>query len=156
MGGYEGYGPIMSAMGTGNSLFGWLCPLVCPVCELQGLRLWQFKQINNTHGHKTGDGVLEHLSAFVSAHIRDIDLFVSWGGEEFVLMFPDVSLEAAVGAANKLRRLISEQEMMPGLTVICSCGVTEYQRGDSLDQLSARIDNAPYMAKMQDQIEWSC
>lgn len=106
-----------------------------------------FKQINDTYGHKTGDGVLEHLSAFVNQHIRDIDLFARWGGEEFVLIFPDISLEGAVGAANKLRQLISEQEMMPGLTVTCSFGVTEYHPGDSIDQLFARIDNALYMAK---------
>ncbi|GAA0697079.1 sensor domain-containing diguanylate cyclase [Marinobacterium maritimum] len=106
-----------------------------------------FKQVNDTRGHKAGDGVLQNLTALVAAHIRDIDVFARWGGEEFVLIFPDVPLDGALSVANKLRQLVSEQEMIPGLRLTCSFGVTEYQQGDSIEQLFARIDNALYMAK---------
>lgn len=115
-----------------------------------------FKQVNDTYGHKTGDGVLQNLTAFVAAHIRDIDVFARWGGEEFVLIFPDIPLEGALSGANKLRQLISEREMVPGLKVTCSFGVTEYQSGDSIEQLFGRIDNALYRAKNagRNRVEW--
>jgi|GEM_PF-142235 len=106
-----------------------------------------FKRVNDTCGHKTGDIVLKNLVDFVAANIREIDFFARWGGEEFVLIFPDVTLEGAVHATDKLRQLISEHEMMPGLKMTCSFGVTQYQQGDSIEQLFARIDNALYQAK---------
>jgi len=106
-----------------------------------------FKKINDRYGHKVGDGVLQNLTKMISDNIRDIDFFARWGGEEFVLIFPDVTLDGAMQAANKLRQLVSEQEMMPGLTITCSFGVTEYQPGDSIEHVFARIDNALYMAK---------
>lgn len=106
-----------------------------------------FKHVNDTHGHKIGDIVLKALADFVAANIRDIDCFARWGGEEFVLIFPDVALDGAVGAANKLRQLISEHEMTPGLKITCSFGVAQYQPGDDIEQLFVIIDNALYQAK---------
>lgn len=106
-----------------------------------------FKRINDRYGHKVGDEVLKNLAGCVAQHIRDIDLFARWGGEEFVLIFPDVTLEGAFRAANKLRLLIGRQEMIPGLRITCSFGVIDYCPGDELDDLFARVDNALYRAK---------
>ncbi|SEG69533.1 sensor domain-containing diguanylate cyclase [Marinobacterium lutimaris] len=106
-----------------------------------------FKNINDTFGHETGDRVLKKLAAFVTENIREIDFFARWGGEEFVLIFPDVGLEGAVSCAQKLRQLIAEHELYPGFKITCSFGVTAYHSGDSLDDLFSRIDNALYVAK---------
>lgn len=106
-----------------------------------------FKNINDTFGHETGDKVLKKLAAFISQNIRDIDFFGRWGGEEFVLIFPDVPLEGATACAEKLRRLIAEYELFPGFKITCSFGVTSYRTGDSIDDIFSRIDNALYVAK---------
>lgn len=106
-----------------------------------------FKNINDTHGHEVGDRVLKSLASFVGENVREIDFFGRWGGEEFVLIFPDVALEGAVGCAEKLRRLIADQEFQPGLRITCSFGVTEYLPGEDVDRLFSRIDNALYSAK---------
>ncbi|WP_432696255.1 sensor domain-containing diguanylate cyclase [Marinobacterium sp. YM272] len=106
-----------------------------------------FKAINDTFGHETGDRVLKRLADFISANIRDIDFFARWGGEEFVLIFPDIGLEGAISCAEKLRQLIDAQELEPGLKISCSFGVTAYKAGDRFEDLFARIDNALYKAK---------
>lgn len=106
-----------------------------------------FKNINDTFGHETGDRVLKKLAAFVTENIRDIDFFARWGGEEFVLIFPDVGLEGAVSCSEKLRRLIAGHALYPGFKITCSFGVTAYRVGDSIEDLFARIDNALYLAK---------
>lgn len=106
-----------------------------------------FKEINDTRGHTTGDEVLENLASLVVANVRDIDVFARWGGDEFVLIFPDVPLAGAVSVANKLKQLLSDREIVPELQITCSFGVTEYKRGESFDHLFSRIDNALYMAK---------
>lgn len=106
-----------------------------------------FKSINDTHGHEIGDRVLKNLASFVGENIREIDFFGRWGGEEFVLIFPDVGLEGAVGCAEKLRRLIAEQAFCLGLSITCSFGVAEYLPGEAVEALFGRVDNALYRAK---------
>lgn len=106
-----------------------------------------FKAVNDTHGHHVGDEVLKSLAQLVADNIRDLDFFARWGGEEFVLIFPSISLEGACECTEKLRSLISQVEMAPGISITCSFGVTEYQAGDSIEKLFTWIDNALYMAK---------
>lgn len=106
-----------------------------------------FKHINDTFGHDAGDRVLKKLADFVSANIRDIDFFARWGGEEFVLVFPDIALAGAINCAEKLRELIAEHEFETGVKITCSFGVTAYHAGDEIEDLFGRIDNALYQAK---------
>ncbi|KEA62235.1 diguanylate cyclase [Marinobacterium lacunae] len=106
-----------------------------------------FKRINDSFGHKVGDRVLNKLARFVAENIRDIDVFARWGGEEFVLIFPGIAIDGAVSCAEKLRSMISQHEIEPGLYVTCSFGVTEYRKGESIDDLFTTIDNALYEAK---------
>jgi diguanylate cyclase (GGDEF)-like protein len=105
-----------------------------------------FKQVNDVHGHQTGDDVLVHLSEIVFECIRATDLLARWGGEEFVILAPG---QAAYQAAEKLRAAIEQATFSVVGRITCSFGVAEFSEGDSAATLVARADNALYRAKMR-------
>ncbi len=106
-----------------------------------------FKDINDTHGHGAGDQVLKSTAELVRSNIRSVDCFARWGGEEFTLIFPNMLLKDAVLACEKLRKLIQQHEIEPGLSFTASFGVSLLQDGDSFEDLLRRADNALYRAK---------
>ncbi|RTR39044.1 diguanylate cyclase [Shewanella canadensis] len=106
-----------------------------------------FKNVNDTYGHKIGDDILQKLCKLVSANIRELDFFARWGGEEFVLIFPELTVKKALIATEKLRTLISQFEIEPGLYITCSFGVTECTDKDTIEALFQRIDKSLYQAK---------
>jgi diguanylate cyclase (GGDEF)-like protein len=106
-----------------------------------------FKRVNDTHGHAAGDQVLIKLSRFVPNLIRNSDLLVRWGGEEFLILMPGSEGAMACRAAEKLRDAISHVEFAEVGSVTCSFGVAQYQPGDTADSLIARADVALYQAK---------
>jgi diguanylate cyclase (GGDEF)-like protein/PAS domain S-box-containing protein len=106
-----------------------------------------FKKINDTYGHKKGDVILQKLCRLVSRNIRELDCFARWGGEEFVIIFPELTLENALIVTEKLRVTISQYEIEPNLYITCSFGVTECSVSDSIEDLFQRIDNSLYKAK---------
>jgi diguanylate cyclase (GGDEF)-like protein len=107
----------------------------------------EFKEINDTRGHQSGDLVLQGVSQLVMRHIRETDLLGRWGGDEFFIILPGVCLSDAVVSMEKLRRLIAESEFIESLKVTCSFGVTEYIEGDLINTLYKRTDIALYKAK---------
>ncbi|MBC3796607.1 GGDEF domain-containing protein [Acetobacterium tundrae] len=106
-----------------------------------------FKAINDHYGHLTGDAVLVDLTGLIGKHIRNSDLFIRWGGEEFVLTFPDTSLLQATEITEKLRVLISEHTFEIIGHLSCSFGVASYKKGDDLDSVIRRADERLYRAK---------
>jgi diguanylate cyclase (GGDEF)-like protein len=62
-----------------------------------------FKAVNDTHGHQTGDRVLLEVARTIQAGIRDVDLAARFGGEEFVVLLPETSLNAAIEVAERIR-----------------------------------------------------
>lgn len=106
-----------------------------------------FKSVNDLHGHAVGDRVLTALSGLVQNHIRTSDLFARWGGEEFVLVCRDTSIQYAAQLADKLRELIGQQVFDNGLQVTVSFGVASLHARESLEQLFHRADEALYEAK---------
>ncbi len=68
-----------------------------------------FKSVNDTHGHKVGDEVLQVFSARIKDNLRSFDLVARLGGEEFVAILPDVSPERAYMVAERLRRSIADE-----------------------------------------------
>jgi diguanylate cyclase (GGDEF)-like protein len=109
-----------------------------------------FKAVNDGHGHATGDRALAHFSAIVSQEIRRGDLFGRLGGEEFAVLFPAASGTDAFALVNRLRlRVAASSLTTPGGDVACtfSAGVDEYQAGETLANLMARVDAALYSAK---------
>ncbi len=72
------------------------------------LDLDRFKQVNDTHGHSAGDAVLREVAQRLRDHLRAVDLVARIGGEEFLVVMPDTTLEEARHAAERLRRLIND------------------------------------------------
>lgn len=106
-----------------------------------------FKQVNDSHGHDVGDKVLTKLSELVRKNIRETDTLGRWGGEEFMIMAPQLELEDAVVLSEKLRSLVSEHEFGKAGNITISLGLTVLTDKDDIDKLSRRVDSALYRAK---------
>jgi diguanylate cyclase (GGDEF)-like protein/hemerythrin-like metal-binding protein len=111
------------------------------------LDLDHFKRINDAHGHAAGDQVLAGVARLVEANIRDSDIMARWGGEEFVVVAPQTSLQGAALLAEKLRALMETSPLGPVGPVTGSFGVAELRPGDSVEHLLHRADEALYRAK---------
>lgn len=106
-----------------------------------------FKEINDTYGHLIGDQVLKQLTAIVKKSIRGNDVFVRWGGDEFILVIEDVTSDKAIKVAEHLCHTI-EQCMFNNIgPLTCSFGVSQFRNGDTLSQMLDRVDKAMYTAK---------
>jgi diguanylate cyclase (GGDEF)-like protein len=99
----------------------------------------RFKAYNDRHGHQAGDRLLKVAGAAWSANLRETDLLVRYGGEEFAVLLPDCGPEQAMVIAERLRTALPEGT--------CSIGIAEWVRGESVDELVRRADRALYAAK---------
>jgi len=108
-----------------------------------------FKRINDTYGHQAGDTVLREFAATVQRQIRDSDSFGRYGGEEFLLMLPETSIDEALALAERVRANIAGLGFseLPELAVTVSIGVAEFRIDESIAQTVARADEALYQAK---------
>lgn len=105
-----------------------------------------FKSINDTHGHQAGDRVLVEFAARVQVLLRKHDLLVRFGGEEFVLLLPCTTVEAAFQVAERIRLACVPQTATIDCTV--SIGIAAYHPAhDTLDTMLERADAALYQAK---------
>lgn len=105
-----------------------------------------FKEVNDRHGHLVGDRVLTGFVARVIALLRRPDRFGRFGGEEFVALLPETSLQEALIVAERIRAEVAAGSGQPSCTV--SIGVAVSRPDDaSLDVLLARADAALYHAK---------
>jgi len=94
-----------------------------------------------------GDAVLIDLADIVKQNIHQSHVFVRWGGEEFVLIFPDMRLYQAIEMTERLRKLISEHLFEKSEHVTCSFGVAAFEKDDDLNKVLQRADERLYMAK---------
>lgn len=109
-----------------------------------------FKQINDTYGHEIGDRVLVEAARLVRENLRKEDCCCRWGGEEFLLLFPETDQEAALKISEKLRRLIAGLSINASGTQIrltASLGVALHNPGETIDKFIKRADGALYQAK---------
>ena len=106
-----------------------------------------FKRINDTYGHNVGDSVLVELTYAISKLLRKEDIFVRWGGEEFVVVLHMTKLKEALLLAGRLRKALEERSFLHVERVTCSFGVTAFRDGDTQIILLERVDEALYEAK---------
>jgi diguanylate cyclase (GGDEF)-like protein len=119
-------------------------------CSIALIDLDWFKRINDAFGHPTGDEVLRTFSITMFANIRSVDHFGRYGGEEFLLVLPDMGTDKAIRALDRLRGIIAELDwsaFSPDMKVTISAGVTALQREERPDTFLARADSALYAAK---------
>lgn len=108
-----------------------------------------FKKINDLHGHQAGDYVLKTVAKVVKENIRVTDHFGRWGGEEFIILLPETSLENAKSMAEKIRTLIESYSFQYINNLTISCGVAEFIEEDTVDRLIKVVDDSLYLAKRQ-------
>lgn len=109
-----------------------------------------FKQINDQYGHATGDLVLRNIASQLAGRIRSTDFVARFGGEEFVMLLPGADMEAALQLANQIRVGIAEFDNAEmNIPVTISCGLTDFQPGDSPQSVFDRADRALYQAKRE-------
>jgi diguanylate cyclase (GGDEF)-like protein len=109
-----------------------------------------FKKINDTYGHQTGDEVLRTISQRCQSTLRSNDVLGRYGGEEFIVVFPETSLEDAGAVAERLRAAVAEVPIKVGdnaLDVTVSIGLAAFAPGYNLDEMFHRADAALYTAK---------
>lgn len=106
-----------------------------------------FKSVNDKHGHATGDDVLRVTAKRLQEASRPTDLLFRWGGEEFALLAPATSVQAAAAVAGRLRACIAAQPFPVAGHLTISAGVAEHQAGELAAGWFERVDTALYQAK---------
>ena len=109
-----------------------------------------FKRINDTHGHQTGDEALQHLTEVVRENIRPQDSVARYGGEEFVILLPDTVLDSAIATLVRLQRALTKRFFLAHqqkLLITFSAGVSELKDSEEPEQAIDRADKAMYIAK---------
>ena len=110
-----------------------------------------FKKVNDTYGHAVGDNVLKLVAKIVMTNKRDHDVTARFGGEEFVILLPETSLNSAVAIAERIRTAIESFNFKSlgcqhGVTI--SIGISEFPiHGMETKELVNRADEALYEAK---------
>ena len=108
-----------------------------------------FKAINDRFGHQAGDAVLTGFAGLATTQLRQVDKVSRWGGEEFLIMLPQVKAQDALQAIERLRLTLASQSFpsFPGVAATFSAGIAQARPGESLEHLIERADHSLYQAK---------
>lgn len=106
-----------------------------------------FKQVNDEFGHNAGDQVLRDFSTFLIEQLRDKDIPIRYGGEEFALLLPDATAKLAHKVAARLSENLAKITFATGKKHTISQGIAEYAGETQLDKFIGRADAALYKAK---------
>jgi len=105
-----------------------------------------FKKINDTYGHQIGDDVLRKVGNILLDSLRRTDIAFRYGGEEFVVILPQTSIENSKKVVDRLRALIAREINFNGKPVTISGGIAQYN-GEELEKFIKKLDDALYEAK---------
>jgi diguanylate cyclase (GGDEF)-like protein len=108
-----------------------------------------FKAVNDTFGHLEGDKVLVEVAAIISATCRQTDAVGRYGGEEFLIVLPETSIEDAKDLAEKIRIAIVACDTQSGAKLTCSIGVSTLEGDETVLGLIKKADDRVYKAKVQ-------
>lgn len=110
-----------------------------------------FKRVNDTHGHAIGDEVLRGFVDRVRTEVREPDVLIRRGGEEFLLLMPSTGAAEAVAVAERIRVAVRDAPIAvpngPAVPLTVSIGVATFQDDEPVSALEARADAALYRAK---------
>ncbi len=107
----------------------------------------EFKKCNDAFGHLEGDRLLIESSKIISSSIRLSDVLFRFGGDEFVLLFPETASEQAAKVLKKIMTNLKKLIRPDGTPVTMSLGIAQYRDGDTSKTLLDRSDKAMYKAK---------
>ncbi len=120
-----------------------------PLCAAL-LDIDNFKKINDTLGHTTGDEALKHLANVARECMRPQDTLARFGGEEFVILLPDTPLDKGIEAMTRLQRELTKRFFLAGtekLLITFSAGVAQLSNDEAGMDAIRRADQAMYLAK---------
>lgn len=108
-----------------------------------------FKAINDTHGHPVGDKVLQAVAHGCQELLRADKCISRWGGEEFLVIVPNIDVSGLQAVAERLRAAVADLPVPPVKQVTASFGTTLIRSGDDSEAVLRRADQALYRAKQQ-------
>lgn len=117
-----------------------------PLCVLL-FDIDDFKKVNDTYGHDVGDDILVSLVNLIKEALRDIDIFGRYGGEEFLIIFPNTSMLDAKIVAERIRLNAANHKFDKVGKVTISLGLVECNVKDNHKELFKRLDNLLYESK---------
>jgi diguanylate cyclase len=109
-----------------------------------------FKQLNDSLGHKAGDRALVHLTKVIKESLRPADSVGRYGGEEFLIVLPDTDLKNAIETLQRLQRDLTKKFFLHNnerILVTFSAGVALRGENEDSEDLVGRADKAMYKAK---------
>jgi diguanylate cyclase (GGDEF)-like protein len=106
-----------------------------------------FKKEHDRYGHRKGDIVLRQIADTIVGVIRESESLCRIGGEEFMAVAPETSLENALALGERLRAAVESIAWEESIHVTVSIGVTEFRSEDTVDSFQRRADSALYAAK---------
>jgi diguanylate cyclase (GGDEF)-like protein len=110
-----------------------------------------FKNVNDKHGHLSGDSVLAVVAQVTSMSLRPTDMIVRYGGEEFVIFLPNTLPSDSIMIAERIRLAVENRAIdlheFGFIRVTVSIGIAQLEEGDTVDALLNRADKALYVAK---------
>ena len=106
-----------------------------------------FRQVNDIHGHQTGDKVLKEIALILQSCVRKTDTLGRWGGEEFMILCPETNESGVLQFAEILRSTMETNHFSVVKRKTASFGVTAWQEGDTMDSMTDRANKALSQAK---------
>ncbi len=109
-----------------------------------------FKDINDSFGHVAGDMVLRSAATILQERLRNSDILFRWGGEEFLIIFPDCDANHAAKICEDIRQLFEERRIVHDthkIRITASIGITQMQHDENEQSVLHRVDKALYRAK---------
>jgi len=106
-----------------------------------------FKNINTSYGHQTGDQIIKMIAKLIQGQIRGMDVLGRWGGEEFFLLLPETNIKHGFFVAERIRYIVEVYKVDRQYNVTTSIGLAEMRKDDTSESLIERADKAVYRAK---------
>ena len=107
-----------------------------------------FKKVNDTYGHQTGDKVLKSVGQIIKSSIREMDIAVRYGGEELGVIFPRIDECSSVAIAERIRAKI-EDVFEKSWHITVSCGIADSKGKQDVSEMIETADSALYRAKQK-------
>jgi len=106
-----------------------------------------FKEVNDKHGHQTGDLILSEFATLLSNNIRETDFIGRWGGEEFLIICPHTDSDGTFALAENLRKSVESTSFSVIGNKTSSFGIAQLYKSDTIEDIFKNVDFALYHAK---------
>ncbi len=112
-----------------------------------------FKAVNDTYGHVCGDAVIKHIAALIRNNLRSSDIVSRWGGEEYLLLFPETGIENVKSACDKVRTILEKSSVQYDnhvISVTVTFGIAASTADFDITSMIKKADEALYRGKKSD------